>query len=143
MVEQESGTHQPDRGRRPSGKPRDEASGAGGTAGPAHAGTAVCIRREPSAVCGSGFRQSRHPAEQLFRGLVPPHPLVRGGRHVRGTAQGTALAAAGHFRHEDGHRHRQGTTECQRTHGDELPQGTVQERAVAEVKSRALRESHI
>ena len=143
MVEQESGTHQPDRGRRPSGKPRDEASGAGGETGPARAGAAVCRRREPPAVCGYGIGKSRCPAERLLRGLVPPHPLIRGGGHVRGTAQGTAVIAAGHVRHEDGHRHRQGTAECQRAHGDELPQGTVQERAVAEVKSRALRESHI
>ena len=104
---------------------------------------ALLIRREPSAVCGSGFRQSRHPAERLFRGLVPPHPLIRGRGHVRGSAQDTAVAAAGHFRHEDGHRHRQGTAECQRAHGDELPQGTMQKRAAAEVKGRALRESHI
>ena len=100
-------------------------------AGPAHAGAAVCFRREPSAVCGYGIGKSRCPAERLFRGLVPPHPLVRGGRHVRGTAQGTAVIAAGHVRHEDGHRHRQGTAECQRAHGDELPQGAVPEQATA------------
>lgn len=143
MVEQESGTHQPDRGRRPSGEPRDEASGASGTACPAHAGAAVCRRGEPPAVCGYGIGESRHPAEQLLRGLVLPHPLIRGGRHVRGTAQGAAVAAAGHFRHENGHRHWKGAAECQRAHGDELPQGAVPEQAAAEVQGRALREDHI
>lgn len=142
-MEQESGTHQPDRGRRPSGESRDEASGASGTAGPAHAGVAVCHRREPSTVCGSGFRQSRHPAERLLRGLVPPHPLIRGGGHVRGSAQGAAVAVAGHVRHENCHRHWEGIAECQRAHGDELPQGALQEQAAAEVQGRALRENHI
>lgn len=143
MVEQESGTHQPDRGRRPSGEPRDEAPGAGGTACPAHAGAAVCRRGEPPAVCGYGIGKGRHPAERLLRGLVPPHPLIRGGGHVRGTAQGAAVAAAGHFRYEDGHRHWTRTAGCQRAHGDELPQGTVPEQAVAESQGRALRENQI
>ena len=98
---------------------------------------------EPSAVCGYGIGKSRCPAERLFRGLVPPHPFIRGRGHVRGTAQGTAVIAAGHVRHENGHRYRQGTAECQRAHGDELPQGTVQERATAEVQGRALQKSHI
>lgn len=143
MVEQESGTHQPDRGRRPSGESRDEASGAGGTAGPAYAGAAVCRRRESPAVCRYGIGKGRHPAERLLRGLVSPHPLIRGGGHVRGSAQGAAVAVAGHVRHENGHRHWKGIAECQRAHGDELPQGTVQERAAAEVQGRALREDHI
>ena len=42
-----------------------------GTAGPAHAGAAVCFRRESSAVCGYGIGKSRHPLKRLFRGLVP------------------------------------------------------------------------
>lgn len=142
-MEQESGTHQPDRGRRPSGESRDEASGASGTAGPAHAGVAVCHRREPPAVCGYGIGKGRHPAERLLRGLVPPHPLIRGGGHVRGSAQGAAVAVAGHVRHENCHRHWEGIAECQRAHGDELPQGAVPEQAAAEVQGRALRENHI
>lgn len=52
---------------------------------PAHAGAAVCIRRGQPAVCGHGIGKGRHPAERLFRGLIPPHPLLRGGGHVRGT----------------------------------------------------------
>ena len=90
-----------------------------------------------------GFRQSRHPAERLLRGLVPPHPLIRGGGHVRGSAQGAAVAVAGHVRHENCHRHWEGIAECQRAHGDELPQGALQEQAAAEVQGRALRENHI
>ena len=142
-MEQESGTHQPDRGRRPSGEPRDEASGASGTACPAHAGAAVCRRGEPPAVCRYGIGESRCPAERLLRGLVPPHPLIRGGGHVRGPTQGAAVAVAGHFRHENGHHHWERTAECQRAHGDELPQGALQEQAFAESQGRALRENHI
>ena len=58
-----------------------------------------------------------------YKGGIPPHPLIRGGGHVRGSAQGAAVAVAGHVRHENCHRHWEGIAECQRAHGDELPQG--------------------
>ena len=94
MVEQESGAHQPDRGRCRGGQPRDEAPGACGEACPDNAGHAVRLRRGKPAVRESGFREGRHTAERLFRGLVPPHPFLRGERFLRGTAQGAALAPA-------------------------------------------------
>ena len=87
-------------------------------------------------------REMKHPAQvarlALLRGLVPPHPLIRGGGHVRGSAQGAAVVVAGHVRHENGHRHWEGIAECQRAHGDELPQGAVPEQAAAEVQGPGI-----